>query len=151
MSLERALDWSHAGATFSDKSARDEFGIAQVEIIQGIREGKLQYRQNDMHGNPWFRLFRSEVEALVRENHGEQYLKTKLLQHELAQIDAQIKKANAQITALSKNRVAVLAALEGVGSDELIAGLKKEQAALPRKGRHWVLTRPRAVEDEFDE
>ena len=28
-----------------------------------------------MYGNPWFRLLRREVEALVRDRHGANYLK----------------------------------------------------------------------------
>ena len=63
--------WSRKGATFSDKSARQEFGLTQQEIIAAIRAGKLQFRGSNMHGNPWFRLLRHEVEALVREKSGE--------------------------------------------------------------------------------
>jgi len=62
--------WSSRGATLSDKSARQEFGLTQQEIVAAIRAGKLQYRENNMHGNPWFRLLRHEVEALVREKGG---------------------------------------------------------------------------------
>ena len=51
----------------SDKSARQEFGLTQQEIIAAIRTGKLQYRESSMHGYPWFRLFRHEVESLVQE------------------------------------------------------------------------------------
>ena len=57
--------WSRKGATLSDKSARQEFGLTQQEIIAAIRAGKLQFRESNMHGNPWFRLLRHEVEALV--------------------------------------------------------------------------------------
>lgn len=59
--------WSRKGATLSDKSARQEFGLTQQEIVAAIRAGKLQYREASMHGNPWLRLLRHEVEALVRE------------------------------------------------------------------------------------
>ena len=58
----------------SDKSARQEFGLTQQEIIAAIRAGQLQFRQSNMHGNPWFRLLRHEVEALVREKGGEDHL-----------------------------------------------------------------------------
>ena len=33
--------WTQQGATFSDKSARQEFGLTQQEIIAAIRAGKL--------------------------------------------------------------------------------------------------------------
>src|ERR687896_961189 len=62
--------WSQKGATLSDKSARKEFGLTQEEIIQAIKDGKLQYRLNSIFGNPFLRLVRSEVEALVDEEYG---------------------------------------------------------------------------------
>lgn len=33
-----------------------------------------------MHGNPWFRLLRHEVEALVKEKSGQDHLRGKKLQ-----------------------------------------------------------------------
>ena len=43
MSKDDAM-WSQKGATMSDKSARQEFGLTQEEIIAAIRTGKLQFR-----------------------------------------------------------------------------------------------------------
>ena len=51
------------GTTLSDKTARQQFGLAQDEIYDAIDAGTLQYRQACMHGNPWLRLLRREVEA----------------------------------------------------------------------------------------
>ena len=58
----------------SDKTARKEFGLTQDEIVEAIRAGKLHYRVASLHGNPWFRLLRSEVEVLVQANRGRGYL-----------------------------------------------------------------------------
>jgi hypothetical protein len=58
------------GATLSDKSARQEFGLTQDEIYDAIDAGTVQYRQAYMHGNPWLGLLRREVEALARAKHG---------------------------------------------------------------------------------
>ena len=44
--------WRQKGATLSDKSARQEFGLTQEEIFGAMRAGKLQFQQNSMHGNP---------------------------------------------------------------------------------------------------
>ena len=66
--------WKRKGATLSDKSARQEFGLTQQEIVAAIRAGKLQSRESNMHGNPWFRLLRHEVEALVSEKSGKDHL-----------------------------------------------------------------------------
>ncbi len=40
-----------------------------------------------MHGNPWFRLLRHEVEALVKEKSGQDHLHKKKLQKELADLE----------------------------------------------------------------
>jgi hypothetical protein len=45
-------NWNAKGATLSDKSARQQFGLKQEEIIDAIKAGKLQYRENHIHGNP---------------------------------------------------------------------------------------------------
>ena len=45
-------EWTRKGATLSDKTAREEFGLAQDEIIRAIRAGKLHYREGSMYGNP---------------------------------------------------------------------------------------------------
>ena len=61
------------GATLSDKSARQVYGLAQDEICRAIRMGKLQYREHSMHGSPWLRLLRREVQALVKKKYGHNY------------------------------------------------------------------------------
>ena len=66
--------WTKKGSTLSDKSARKEFGLTQEEIIEAIKAGKLQYRQNNVFGNPYLRLIRSEVESLVNDKYGPNYL-----------------------------------------------------------------------------
>lgn len=77
-------NWSRKGATLSDKSARQEFGLTQQEIIVAIRAGKLQYREGSMHGNPRLRLLRHEVEALVKEKGGQDHLHRMKLQKDRA-------------------------------------------------------------------
>jgi hypothetical protein len=54
----------------AERQARAEFGLTQDEIIAAIRAGKLQYRRAAMHGSPWLRLLRREVEDLVSTRHG---------------------------------------------------------------------------------
>ena len=82
--------WQKKGATLSDKTARKEFGLAQEEIEAAIRSGKLQYRMNSVFGNPFLRLIRSEVEAFVIERKGCDFLTTKKVQKELAEIAKEI-------------------------------------------------------------
>ena len=66
--------WVKKGATLSNTSAQKEFGLTFDEIVAGIRAGKLQYRENNIYGNPFLRLIRQEVEALVNEKYGKDYL-----------------------------------------------------------------------------
>src|SRR5260370_30824599 len=83
-------EWGRKGATLSDKTARSEFGLTQDEIIAAINAGKLQYRPGSMHGNPWLRLFRPEVEELVRSRHGEQYLRERQARTGLAPLHPEL-------------------------------------------------------------
>ena len=104
-------EWGRKGATLSDKTARSEFGLTQDEIIAAIDAGKLQYRTASMHGNPWLRLLRREVEELVRGRQGEQYLRERQARTELARINRELKQLRTQLAALEKRRAALLSDL----------------------------------------
>ena len=104
-------EWGRKGATLSDKTARAEFGLTQDEIIAAIRAGKLQYRPAAMHGNPWLRLLRREVEDLVSSRHGERYLREQQARAELKQVNRDLKQHRAQVVALEERRSALLAEL----------------------------------------
>jgi hypothetical protein len=41
--------WGKQGATLSHKNACKEFGLTEDEVIEAIKKGKLQYRQNYAH------------------------------------------------------------------------------------------------------
>jgi hypothetical protein len=104
-------EWGRKGATLSDKTARSEFGLTQDQIIAAIDAGKLQYRTASMHGNPWLRLLRREVEELVRSGQGEQYLRERQARTELARINRELKQLRTQLAALEERRVALLSDL----------------------------------------
>jgi hypothetical protein len=108
-------DWGRKGATLSDKTARAEFGLTQDEIIAAIRAGKLQYRPAAMHGNPWLRLLRREVEDLVSARHGERYLRERQARTELQRVNRELKQLRAQLKALEERRVALLSELAEQG------------------------------------
>ena len=96
--------WRQKGATLSDKTAQQEFGLTQEEIFGAMRAGKLQFQQNSMHGNPWFRLLRHEVEALVKEKSGKDGLQKKKLQKELADLDKEARKIKTRLKAIERRR-----------------------------------------------
>lgn len=107
--------WRKKGATLSDKSARKEYGLAQEEIIEAIRAGKLQYRYQNVFGNPYLKLIRREVEALVDEKYGDDYLKKKKIKKELAQVTQELKRMKAQVVSLEQKKAELLARLEEEG------------------------------------
>jgi len=96
--------WTRKGATLSDKSARQEFGLTQEEIFAAMRAGKLQFQQNSMHGNPWFRLLRHEVEALVKEKSGKDGLQKKKLEKELTDINKEARKIKRRLKSIERRR-----------------------------------------------
>ena len=105
--------WSQKGATMSDKSARQEFGLTQQEIIAAIRAGKLQFREGNMHGNPWYRLLRHEVESLVRDKWGRDNLHKKKLQKELTDINKEARKLTTRLKAIERRRAELMKELDG--------------------------------------
>jgi len=102
-------EWKRKGATLSDKTARKEFGLTQDEIVDAIRSGKLQYRRGSMHGNPFLRLLRREVEVLVKTEHGDAFLKDQKAKTEMAHINREIKQLKAQVAALEKRKASLAA------------------------------------------
>ena len=105
--------WSRKGATLSDKSARKEFGLTQQEIIAAMRAGKLQFRESSMHGNPWYRLLRHEVESLVRDKSGQDDLYKKKLQKELADLKKEARKLTTRLKAIERRRAELMKELDG--------------------------------------
>ncbi len=104
-------DWQLKGATLSDKTARREYGLTQEEIVQAIRAGKLQYRRNAIHGNPFLRLLRREVEELVKKKHGGNYLKEKQAKTELTRVNRELKRLKVETAALEERKSKLLAEL----------------------------------------
>jgi len=105
--------WTQKGATLSDKSARQEFDLTQQEIVAAIRAGKLQFRQNNIYGNPYFRLLRHQVEALVSEKSGQDHLHKKKLQKELADINKETRKLKARLAVLERRQAELMKELAG--------------------------------------
>ena len=104
-------EWQRKGATLSDTTARKEFGLTQDELLQAIRMGTLQYREGSIHGNPWLRLLRREVEALVKKQHGNDYLKEQKAKTELAQINRELKRLKTQVATLEGRKSQLLGEL----------------------------------------
>lgn len=104
--------WSKKGASLSHKSACKEFGLTYDEIVTAINEGKLQYIENSVYGNSFLRLLRHEVEVLVIEKFGEEYLKNKNAQKEIAQVKKELSELKARMELLEQRKVELLQILD---------------------------------------
>jgi len=105
-------EWQRRGATLSDKTARKEFELTQEDIVEAIRAGTLQYRRSSIHGNPFLRLLRREVEALVKKEHGGAVLKDRQAKADLARVNRELKLLKAQVAALEERRATLIDQLE---------------------------------------
>jgi serine/threonine protein kinase len=90
-----------------------KFGLTREEIIAAIRAGKLHFRKSNMHGNPWLRLLRHEVEALVRDKSGLDHLRKKKLQKELTDLNQEARKITTRLKAIERRRAELSKELEG--------------------------------------
>jgi hypothetical protein len=104
--------WSKKNATQSHKTAEKEFGLTFDEIVDAINAGKLQYREANIYGAPFLRLIRSEVEALVSEKYGADYLKQKQYKKELAEITKTLTTLKEQVQALEARKAELLEFLD---------------------------------------
>jgi uncharacterized membrane-anchored protein YhcB (DUF1043 family) len=72
----------------------------------------LQYREANIYGAPFLRLIRSEVEGLVSEKHGPDFLKQKQSKKEMAEITKTLKSLKEQVQALEARKAELLEFLE---------------------------------------
>ena len=118
--------WQRKGATLSDKTTRKEYRLTQDEILEAIRDGQLQYRENSIHGNSFLRLLRHEVEALIEKKHGGDYLQDRQAKKELTAVNRELKKIKKRIAVLEERKSKLLADVENQEWRGLVDG--REQA-----------------------
>jgi hypothetical protein len=119
MSQERSkAAWTAKNGTLSDKTARKEFGLSEEIIIEAIRKGKLQYYNAAIYGNPYIKLIRHEVEQLVAEIFGIDYLENIKNKKELAEIDKEIKVLRERLTSLEHRKAEIEASLNNIKEDQ---------------------------------
>lgn len=96
--------WTMQGGTFSHKNACKEFGLTEEEIFDAMRAGKLQYRQNYAHGNPYYKLLRKEAEALAKELHGAKAIEEQAVKFKLKKINTEINSLKRKLSSLEKKK-----------------------------------------------
>jgi len=104
--------WRQKGATLSDKTARKQFGLTQAEIEAAIEAGQLQYRVGVVHGNPWLRLLRREVEELMERTYNDRDHRQRRAKAELGRVDLELKHLRAEVSSLEEQRAKLLADLQ---------------------------------------
>lgn len=102
--MSESYEWIQQGATLSDVTAQKEYHITREFIIQGIRSGKLEYRNGAIHGNPYLRLLRSQLEEYISEQHGQDYVMNMNTQTELRKLNREISATKKKLDALLARR-----------------------------------------------
>ncbi len=102
-------EWGLKGGTLSDVTAKKEYGVSRDFIVAGIRAGKLEYRNGAMHGSPYIRILRGQLEKYITEEFGPQHLSSKKKSTELRKIKSEIGSLKRKLTILQARK----AELEG--------------------------------------
>ena len=105
-------EWNQKGAVLSDVTALKEYGVNRDFIVQGIRAGKLEYRQGVMWGNPYLRVLRRQLEEYIAEELGSNQLTDKKTQTELRKLNKEIAALKKKLTALQSRKAEIESASE---------------------------------------
>ncbi len=100
-------EWTRKGATLSDVTARREYGVDSDFIVQGINAGKLEYREGAIHGNPYIRVLRGQLEAYIAEEHGDDYLRRWREKTELREIKREVAQLRKRLDELVARRAEI--------------------------------------------
>ncbi len=100
--------WQKQGATLSHKNACKEFCLTEDEVFEAMNMGKLQYRQNVAHGNPYFRLLRMEVESLALELRGAKGIEEQEIKFKLQKINKEINSLKRKLMSLEKQKLELI-------------------------------------------
>jgi hypothetical protein len=93
-------EWNRKGATLSDVTTEKEYGVTRDFIVEGIRAGKLDYRDGAIWGNPYLRILKSQLEFYIAEKLGSEYLLGKKAQTELRAVKKEIAGLRTKLAAL---------------------------------------------------
>ena len=100
-------EWSRKGATLSHVTARKEYGVDEDFIVTAINAGKLEYREGAVHGNPYIRVLRRQLEAYIVEELGDEYLRSWQAKTELRDITREIAELRKRLDELEARRAQI--------------------------------------------
>ncbi len=105
-------EWNRKGAVLSDVTAQKEYGISRDLILEGIKAGKLEYREGAVWGNPYLRILRSQLEPYIAERLGPEYLASRKAKTELRAIGKEIADLKKKLAELEARKVELERALK---------------------------------------
>jgi ubiquinone biosynthesis protein UbiJ len=76
-------------------------------IVKAVRAGKLEYREGSMHGNPYLRVLRSQLELYIAEELGSEHLASEKTNSELRSIKTEMASLKRKLAALETRRAAL--------------------------------------------
>ena len=97
-------EWNRKGSTLSDKTAKKEYGVSRDFIVEGIRAGRLEYREGVVWGNPYIRILRSQLEQYIAEELGTDRLTNSKNQTELRKIKKEMTDLEKRLKELQARR-----------------------------------------------
>ena len=105
-------EWNRKGATLSDVTAQKEYGVSEDFIVNGIKSGKLEYREGVIWGNPYYRILRGQLDGYITEQLGLawlglDYLMGKKNQAELRKVNKEIADINKKLSELQARKAEI--------------------------------------------
>ena len=100
-------EWNRKGATLSDVTAQKEYGVSRDFIVEGIRVGKLEYREGAIWGNPYLRILRSQLEPYIVEKLGADCLSSSKNRTELSKIKKEMADLKKRLDDLQARRTEI--------------------------------------------
>ena len=105
-------EWNRKGATLSDVTAQKEFGVSRDFIEQGIRDGKLEYREGSVWGAPYLRILRSQLELHIAGQYGVERLSRGKRETELRRINQEMRTLKKRLGELQARKTEVEGAMK---------------------------------------
>lgn len=107
--MAEAGEWGRKGATLSDVTALKECAVTHEFIVQGIRAGKLEFREGSVWGNPFLRVLRRQLEAYIVEQFGPERIAGATAQTELSKVMKEIAALKARLKSLEARKAELAA------------------------------------------
>ena len=89
------------------KKIQKEYGVSRDFIIEGIRAGKMEYRNGIIWGNPYLRVLRSQLEQYIVEELGAEHLSISTNRTELRKIKKEMANLKKRLDELQIRRTEI--------------------------------------------